>query len=56
MRAVPASLVGGCDAVEVRCALQAGHAGEHMSDPAPCRSLLGRRRWLVSRWWASAGC
>ena len=42
--------VGGCDAVEVSCALEAGHSGQHMSDPAPCRSLGWRRRWLVTRW------
>jgi hypothetical protein len=39
-----------CDVATVRCALEKGHDGQHMSEPIPCRSLLGRRRWLVGRW------
>jgi hypothetical protein len=48
--AVPANPVGACDAASVSCALAEGHDGQHMSEPIPCRSLLGRRRWLVTRW------
>jgi len=50
VRAVPANLVGGCDAATVSCALADGHDGPHMSEPVPCRSLIGRRRWLVTHW------
>jgi len=50
VRAVPANLVGGCDAATVACALADGHDGPHMSEPVPCRSLLGRRRWVVTHW------
>jgi hypothetical protein len=50
VRVVSANPLGACDATPVTCALADGHPGPHMSEPAPCRSLLGRRRWLVTQW------